>query len=441
MSKILIVDDEPMMLMVTKKILSEKYTVLQASSAAEALEIYEREGADLILTDLFMPEMTGFEMHKVLQEKHNCKIPVVYLTADETDEAEERGFDLGAADFIRKPFRADVLLRRVDNILKSREMIRDLTEEATTDHLTGLLNKAGAEKVFSKDCATREGHFMMIDLDSFKLVNDLYGHDYGDEILKSFANVIRTHLKKEDTAARIGGDEFAAFMELSTTAQIAAFSAQINESFLADARRILGDEMKIPLGASVGAVAVPAYGRDYEELFKMADHVLYKVKQNGKHGCAFYGTEESEENDDVDPVEEMKKLSVVLSERNVSNGAWWLGQEAFTNVWRFLVRFYARYQGTAYKLLFTVTPKESMEASEFDKIMQNFGEHVCGHLRKSDLMMQSHHDQIFVILPELDPEYIDMIVKRILDLYSETEFGSKVVIHAHKERFVGMEEK
>lgn len=438
MSKILIVDDEPMMLMVTKKILSEKYTVLQASSAREALEIYEKEGADLILTDLFMPEMTGFEMHKVLQEKHNCKIPVVYLTADETDEAEEKGFDLGAADFIRKPFRADVLLRRVDNILKSREMIRDLTEEATTDHLTGLLNKAGAEKVFTEDCMRRTGFFMMIDLDSFKLVNDLYGHDYGDEILKSFAKVIRDHLKEEDTSARIGGDEFAAFMNHGTESQIAVFTEQINAAFLADAKRILGDEMKIPLGASVGAVSVPAYGKNYEELFKLADHVLYKVKQNGKHGYAFYGVEEAENDEGVDPIEEMKKLSMVLSERNVSNGAWWLGQEAFTNVWRFLVRFYARYQGTAYKLLFTVAPKEAMESSEFDEIMQNFGEHVCSHLRKSDLMMQSHHDQFFVILPELDPDYIDFIIQRILDLYQETEFGKKVVIHSHKEPFEGL---
>lgn len=440
MSKILIVDDEPMMLMVTKKILSEKYTILLANSAKEALDLYEKEGADLILTDLFMPEMTGFEMHKVLQEKHNCKIPVVYMTADETDEAEEQGFDLGAADFIRKPFRADVLLRRVDNILKSREMIRDLTEEATTDHLTGLLNKAGAAKEFTSCCKTQDGVFMMIDLDSFKLVNDLFGHDYGDEILKSFSRVIRTNLKAEDVAARIGGDEFAAFMTMAGEKEVAVFTQNVNDEFLADAKAILGPEMNIPLGASVGAVAVPEFGTDYEELFKLADHVLYKVKQNGKHGYALHGSETEEKPQTTDSAEEMRKLSMVLSERNVKDGALWLGQEAFSSVWKFLVRFNARYHGVAHKLLFTVVPKVSIETAEFDEIMQNFGEHLCVHLRKSDLMMQNRHDQFFVILPELDRSYIDGVIQRILGTYAATEFGRKVEIRYQEESFEGMEE-
>ena len=126
MTKILIVDDEPMMLMVTKKILSGKYEILCANSAKEAIGIYDAEHPDMILTDLLMPEMTGFEMHQALQEKYTEKIPVMYMTADDADETEGKGFDLGAVDFIRKPFRADVLLRRVDNILQNREIIKDL---------------------------------------------------------------------------------------------------------------------------------------------------------------------------------------------------------------------------------------------------------------------------------------------------------------------------
>ena len=117
MSKILIVDDEPMILMVTKQSLAEKYEIVCAGSAKEALELYPKERPDLILTDLLMPGMTGFEMHRTLMAAYGDEIPVMYMTADDPEDFEGKGFDLAAADYIHKPFRADVLLRRVDKLL------------------------------------------------------------------------------------------------------------------------------------------------------------------------------------------------------------------------------------------------------------------------------------------------------------------------------------
>ena len=147
MTKILVVDDEEMMRMVTKKILSSKYEVLTASSGAEALEIYEKERPSLVLTDLLMPGMTGFELYEELRRRYNANIPIMYMTADDDGELEGKGFDKGAADFIRKPFRADVLLRRIENIQSNIEQIQDLREEATIDKLTGFLNKASATQL------------------------------------------------------------------------------------------------------------------------------------------------------------------------------------------------------------------------------------------------------------------------------------------------------
>ena len=97
------------MIKVTEKILSERYEVLTASSGEEALEIYDREKPALVLSDLLMPGMNGFEMHEALQKKYGGKIPIMYMTADDADDLEGKGFDMGAMDFIRKPFRADVL--------------------------------------------------------------------------------------------------------------------------------------------------------------------------------------------------------------------------------------------------------------------------------------------------------------------------------------------
>ena len=429
MTKILIVDDEPMMLMVTKKILSGKYEILCANSAKEAIGIYEAEHPDMILTDLLMPEMTGFEMHQALQEKYTEKIPVMYMTADDADETEGKGFDLGAVDFIRKPFRADVLLRRVDNILQNREIIKDLKEEATTDQLTGLLNKAGAVSAFTEACAKREGFFMMIDLDSFKLVNDLYGHDMGDDILKAFAKLLHENLsREEDLSARIGGDEFMGFLSgARDEAHVARLAGILNETFLEEAKKILGPDMDIPLGTSIGAVAVPGFGRDYEELFKLADQTLYGVKQNGKHGYQVYRKAEMILTSDDNPEEDLKRISQVMSERNVSNSALWLGQEAFADVYRFLVRLTTRYNMVAHKLLFTLRPAGGAGGTgEFEEAVKAFGENLHSHLRKSDLMMQSRNNQFFLLLPELDHAYVEQVVERILNTFRETRYEDKV---------------
>ena len=429
MTKILIVDDEPMMLMVTKKILSSKYEILCANSAREAIDIYDAEHPDMILTDLLMPEMTGFEMHQALQEKHTEKIPIMYMTADDTDEAEGKGFDLGAMDFIRKPFRADVLLRRVDNILENREIIKDLKEEASTDQLTGLLNKAGATEAFTEACAKKTGFLLMIDMDSFKLVNDLYGHDFGDDILRCFAKLLRENFSREDDlTGRIGGDEFLGFLSgHQTQASLEALTRVLNERFLKGAKEILGEDMNIPLGVSIGAVAVPEFGRDYEELFKLADQTLYGVKQNGKHGYAVCRKAEMIVSSDENPEEDMKRISQVLSERNVANSALWLGQEAFADVYRFLVRLTTRYNMVAHKLLFTLRPANSSVGSEgFEEAVKAFGENLHSHLRKSDLMMQSRNNQFFLLLPELDHAYVEQVVERILSTFKETGYADKV---------------
>ena len=99
MSKILIVDDEEMMLMMAKHILSRKYEVITANSGAEAIELFERERPDMILSDLMMPEMDGYELHRILQETSAEQVPIMFMTADESDESESKGFEIGPIYF------------------------------------------------------------------------------------------------------------------------------------------------------------------------------------------------------------------------------------------------------------------------------------------------------------------------------------------------------
>lgn len=139
------------------------------------------------------------------------KTPVIFLTADEDVDTETRGFEVGVADFIRKPFNPDVLIKRISNIVSNSQEMQSLKSEASTDMLTGLLNKSAAGVELSRICSQSTGCLMMIDLDSFKLVNDIYGHAIGDKILIAFSDLIRSSLPEGSVCGRIGGDEFVAF--------------------------------------------------------------------------------------------------------------------------------------------------------------------------------------------------------------------------------------
>ena len=125
MSKtILIVDDEELTLMMTEGILSNQYRTLRALSGEEAIELYEQYKPDMIISDLLMPGMNGFEMLEVLKERHGRRIPIIFMTASEGEETEFQSLRHGAVDFIRKPLKADVLLKSVNTFMEAVERMR-----------------------------------------------------------------------------------------------------------------------------------------------------------------------------------------------------------------------------------------------------------------------------------------------------------------------------
>ena len=213
MKKILIVDDMIVSLMMTENMLADQYETFCASSGKEAIEIFRKEKPDMVLSDLRMPGMSGYELQLALQEEYHKIIPFMFMTADPSEETESKGFDNGAMDFIRKPFRPDVLLRRIANIMQTVEQIQGLKKDAETDKLTGLLNKASSEKDLAELCKTATGALLMVDLDSFKLVNDIHGHAMGDKVLITFADILRSAVRSSDLIGRMGGDEFIAFCQ------------------------------------------------------------------------------------------------------------------------------------------------------------------------------------------------------------------------------------
>ena len=419
--KILIVDDETISLTMTNHILSTEYTTVCARSGTEAISLYATEKPDMVLSDLHMPQMSGYELQKHIRERHNDSVPFMFMTADHDEETESKGFENGAADFIKKPFRADVLLRRVGNILQTVEKIQGLKKAAVLDPMTGLLNKASSEEEIAAACKSSQGVLMMIDLDSFKLVNDIYGHAMGDKILVRFAEILRAVVRPIDLVGRMGGDEFIAFCQnVKEEIVIEKKSRFINKYITEAAKEFMGDDMQIPLGASLGCVFVPQEGTDFAALFKKADKALYTVKQNGKHGFGFYKEEAAEERADAAAATDLTNAVKILSERNAPRGGFVLPYEQFRTVFQYTTRLVANYQKELLLLLFSVTePKPA--AIPIEEACEQLQGVLQSTLRQSDVITQSSKNQFLVLLSELTPTKLSIVIDRIMENWEKAD--------------------
>lgn len=439
--KIFVVDDDSANLMVADHILSQNgIAVTPLDSGKKLLDAIKKDSLpDLILLDIKMPVMDGFATLDRLREKEKelgiNEIPVIFLTADDTADTEKQGFEAGVSDYIRKPFDPDILLRRVYNIISKEKRMSSLRNEADTDKLTGFLNKSAASRIISRLCRSDLGCLMMIDLDSFKLVNDLYGHKTGDDILISFAAILRSTLPEDSKLGRIGGDEFIAFVpNLQSEEAIAAAADNMNRSLIAKAKELMGEDMDIPLGASVGAVLVPQHGDDYEELIIIADKALYNIKKNGKHGYSLHRSDSKDSAETMDSSCTISRLSELLGERSIPNVALQLDKEAFAYVYRYIMRYIMRNQGCIYKVLFTLDAAGNISEHIHKELCDEFGEILRESLRKSDILMRSRFNQYFVLLTDIKKYDIDVVIGNIMHRWER--FGNEGLKISYESEFV-----
>ena len=418
MSKILIVDDDEFSLKVANMMLSKHYQTVCALSGTQAIELFQKEKPDMVLSDLLMPEMDGYELHQRLQEISSGSVPIMFMTADESDESESRGFQAGAADYIRKPFKPGVLVRRVANILDHLDQIHGLKLAVDTDPMTGLLNKAASQRKIAEACATYQGVLLMIDLDSFKLVNDIYGHGMGDKILIRFSELIKKIIRSSDLAGRMGGDEFIAFCQNVHDENIIAQKTKfLNEQLVASAKEFMGDDMNIPLGTSIGAAFAPNDGSDFATLYSKADQALYKVKQNGKHGYSFYAQTHCA---DHLPPKDISNVRLILGERNIERGAYLVPFEYFKFIYRLMFRIVDNYHKGIQLMQITLKTDDK-------SLIDSFGETLRLTLRKSDCITQQGPNQFLVLLIEAYLSECDIVKKRILENWSKVEGDCDII--------------
>jgi len=293
-SKILIVDDlEANVQLLERKLTSAGYTsVTSTMNSREVCELHRKHHYDLIMLDLQMPGMDGFQVIESLKEiEADSYLPVLVITAQPNHKL--RALKAGAQDFISKPFDLAEVLMRVHNMLEVRLLHtaahnhgKLLEAMALNDPLTGLANRRLLDDRMTMAIvhARRNQSAMAVlylDLDGFKQVNDTLGHGAGDALLKMVAERLVEAVRAEDTVARLGGDEFMIALWHVTDADNAATIASKVIGSVSQPYSIEGHAASITISAGIGIY--PVHGKDAETLMKSADLALYEAKHAGKN--------------------------------------------------------------------------------------------------------------------------------------------------------------
>lgn len=290
---LLIVDDQTTNIRVLREMLKIDYTLLVATSGEKALELIEtaKELPDLILLDIIMSGIDGYEVCKQLKhsERANC-IPVIFITSKSSENDEIRGFEVGAVDYITKPFSAPIVKARLKTHLELKELREHFEKISMKDHLTGISNRMHFDQTLEKEWKRMQRDnlplsLIMCDVDFFKKYNDYYGHQAGDACLQRIASMIDSNAKRPaDLAARYGGEEFAVILP-DTNSEGALKIAEnirceIQRDKIPHAESTVSSFVSISLGI---ATVVPSQEGTMEQLINLADMALYRAKKNGRN--------------------------------------------------------------------------------------------------------------------------------------------------------------
>ncbi|MCT7461201.1 diguanylate cyclase [Aliarcobacter cryaerophilus] len=292
---ILVVDDMTTTLLLIHDLLKDTYEVKIAKSGTKALEILNAPNdIDLILLDVEMPDINGYEVCKILKNNDQTKnIPVIFVTARNSEEDEEYGLNLGAIDYITKPFNKTITKLRLKNYLEMK-IKNDLLEKISMyDALTNIRNRRFFDETFETTFleAKRDKFslaIMMIDIDFFKPYNDNYGHGQGDETLRKVAKALEKTIKRpSDFVARYGGEEFVILLKDINKDGVEAVANNllnaVRELKITHEFSKIENYVTISIGASF-------YNSNSDitklELLLKADETLYNVKNSGRNNFA-----------------------------------------------------------------------------------------------------------------------------------------------------------
>ncbi len=333
--KILVVDDnDDNLYLLCNRLARDDYVTVAADSGEKALNLLCKEPFDLVLLDINMPDINGFQvLESIRNDKDQSELPVIMVTADENNNSIAKSLSLGANDYISKPVDFSVLIARVRTQLEikhaneklniwSRDLEKitnDLAYKITHDQLTGLPNRTDFEKklnfIFGSSDINRCQYILSyIDLDQFKIINEACGHAAGDELIRQVSEIIKSVVRDDDLLASMGADEFIILMKDSSIAQAQSCAERIQTAIAGYS--FIWDEKKFSLTASIGIVEINKSIKSVSKLMSQADTACYMAKEGGRNRIHIHNQENTDIQQRHTEIQWINKINESLENNN-----------------------------------------------------------------------------------------------------------------------------
>lgn len=273
----------PMLAHIEERLVFSGYSTLSMDSGAKALKMLYETPPEIIIADVVMADMTGYEFCRKLRSETQSDIPLIFISSAESVEDKLLSFMLGGDDYLIKPFVIDELLARIKVILKR---VGRLKRESVKDTLTGLLNRGAIETRLNSEINrslrfNRSFSLAIIDIDEFKKVNEAHGHAIGDKVLRSLARYVVGNLRALDMVGRFCGEEFLLILPETNKNNAITPLERLRAGLSENGLSVLGNG-GVRLGFSGGIAECPCDGASAEEIISAADAALYASKAGGR---------------------------------------------------------------------------------------------------------------------------------------------------------------
>ena len=285
---ILVIEDHPdqrdLLAIVLQR---EGYRVVTAGNGVEAMEKLQKEHVQIALSDIMMPKMDGFELIKAIRSEPSFKgIYMILITARIQEGDRVRGLDLGADDYITKPFSFSELLARVRVGSRVVNYQQNLEYQTQTDPLTGLFNRRAFERKIAEEYerAKRYTHavsVLLLDIDNFKNINDTYGHHGGDMALVKISAILRERTRRSDFPARYGGEEFVLILPETDQESALQVANKIHEEIRSQIFGTTTTPFALTVSIGLSSTSTKPYS-DWRQMLEDADQAMYLAKNSGK---------------------------------------------------------------------------------------------------------------------------------------------------------------